>query len=202
MRSRREQVVTGVAAVLILGLALWLLLGRSPGPTRTTVDLGQEVATDAGRVTVLEVVPVPPGNRRHAPPEPGHTLVEIRFRSCRSDPNGPVVELSRFGCDTAGRRSGGGLADGRVDRDVRFRRGVRAGPAGVGPGRSAVRRRPGRRVAPGGHPDRPVKGIPDGLQLFQQVSETLVGTGPGCRTLVTEPWRAVGNRAPRKDKKP
>ena len=88
-----------MAAVLILGLALWLLLGRSPGPARTTVDLGQEVATDAGRVTVLEVVPVP-GAGGTPPPEPGHTLVAIRFRSCRSDPNGPVVELSRFGIET------------------------------------------------------------------------------------------------------
>ena len=100
MRSRREQVITGVAAVLILGLALWLLLGRSPGPARTTVDLGQAVATDAGRVTVLEVIPVPPGTGGTPSPEPGHTLVAIQFRSCRSDPNGLVVELSRFGIET------------------------------------------------------------------------------------------------------
>ncbi len=89
--------VTGIAAILVLGLAVWLLLGRSPRPDRLVeAALGKPVRTDAGTVTVFAVSVDPPGLAGAPAPEPGHVLLAIRFRSCRSVQNGPVVELSLF----------------------------------------------------------------------------------------------------------
>jgi hypothetical protein len=100
-RSRREQVITGVAAALILGLALWLLLGRSPGTGRVEVGLGRPVTTNAGVVTVLGLDRVQPGTAGAPAPTRNHIVMAIRFRSCRSGPDGPVVNLRLFGVRTA-----------------------------------------------------------------------------------------------------
>jgi hypothetical protein len=95
--TRRQQVITGVAAVLILTLALWLLLGRSPsGPSRVEADPGSPVETDVGTVTVYSVDPVPPGTRGTPAPVAGHEVRAIRFRSCRPGDTGEVVDLALF----------------------------------------------------------------------------------------------------------
>jgi hypothetical protein len=96
VRSRREQVLTGVAAVLILGLALWLLLGRSPGTKRVEVPLGRSVTTDNGVVTVLGLDVVRPGTAGTPTPTPNHVVMAIRFRACRSGSAGPIVDLELF----------------------------------------------------------------------------------------------------------
>lgn len=97
---------TGVAAVLILALAFWLFLGRSPsGPGTRTVDLGSNVDTDAGSVTVLSLDPVAADTPGAPAPEAGTGVQGIRFKSCRNGSDGPVVDLSLFSVRTA---------DGRV----------------------------------------------------------------------------------------
>jgi hypothetical protein len=99
-RSKREELLTGGAAIAVLAVALWLFFGRLPGPARTTVDLGRPVTTDAGRITVFSLEPVPAGSKAAPPPESGHTLMAIRFRACRANQDGEVVDLSRFGVRT------------------------------------------------------------------------------------------------------
>jgi len=106
--TRRQQIFTGVAAVLILALAFWLLLGRSPGGTaKREVDLGTAVPTDAGTVTVTSLEPVAEGTPGAPSPDAGHEVRGIRFRSCRNGTKGPVVDLSLFSVQTADGRLAG-----------------------------------------------------------------------------------------------
>ena len=45
--SRRERILAGIATVVILGIAFWLFVGRSPGgPKRVEVAFGDSVETD------------------------------------------------------------------------------------------------------------------------------------------------------------
>jgi hypothetical protein len=94
--SKRERIFTGIAVVVILALAFWLFLGRSPsgGPKRVEVELRESVETDRGTVTVFSL---DPAAALGAPaPDPGHEVEAIRFRSCRSDSGGTVVDMSAF----------------------------------------------------------------------------------------------------------
>jgi hypothetical protein len=104
MRERtKKRVITGMATVVILALALSLFLGRTPNssPPREEVALGQAVETDRGTVTVNSLDPVPPGTPG-APPAISGTVVDaIGFRSCRNDPQGTIVDLSVFSVQTA-----------------------------------------------------------------------------------------------------
>src|SRR5262249_46768171 len=95
-------------AVLILALAFWLFLGRSPGgTTRREVDLGTAVPTDTGTVTVTSLDAVPEGTSGAPPPVTGHEVRGIRFRSCRKGSERAFVPLSLFSVRTA---------DGRLAR--------------------------------------------------------------------------------------
>jgi hypothetical protein len=86
--------------VLILGVAIWLLLGRSPGTRRVEVEFGRPVTTDAGVVTVLRLDTVAPGTEGAPAPTRNHVVMAIRFRSCRAGSDGPIVNLRLFGVRT------------------------------------------------------------------------------------------------------
>jgi hypothetical protein len=104
MRERTKQrVVTGMATVVVLALALSLFIGRSPNgsPSREEVSLGQAVETDLGTVTVSSLDPVPPGTPGAPPAVTGTVVDAIQFRSCRTDPEGTIVDLSAFSVRTA-----------------------------------------------------------------------------------------------------
>jgi hypothetical protein len=96
--TTRQRLFTGIASVLILALAFWLFLGRSPsgGPERVEADWGGTVATDRGTVTVRRLEAVDEGSAGVPKAGAGHVVDAIRFRSCRTDPDGTVVDLSLF----------------------------------------------------------------------------------------------------------
>jgi hypothetical protein len=100
--SRGQQVFTGVAAVLVLAFAFWLLLGRSPDSTRRVeVAPGTAVATDAGTITVHSLNDVPEGTPRTPARQPGRRVEAIRFTACRATAQGALVDLSLFSVLTA-----------------------------------------------------------------------------------------------------
>jgi hypothetical protein len=103
MRTQtRQRVVTGIATVVVLALALSLFLGRSPNgaPGRVEASLGEPVETDRGTVTVTSLDPVPPGTAGAPAPAEGTVVDAIQFRSCRTDPEGTIVDLSVFSVRT------------------------------------------------------------------------------------------------------
>ena len=101
--SRRERIVTGIATVVILAIALWLFVGRSPGGAqRIEVGFGDSVATDAGTVTVLALEQVKEGTRGAPPPADGDEVQAIRFRSCRNESARQIVDLDLFSVDLPG----------------------------------------------------------------------------------------------------
>ena len=65
------------------------------------VALGESVETDRGTVTVRSLDPVAEGTRGAPSPETGFAVREIRFRSCRSGTEGPLVDLSAFSVRTS-----------------------------------------------------------------------------------------------------
>jgi len=98
----KKRVITGMATVVILALSMSLFLGRTPSsPSRREVSLGESVDTDRGTVTVNSLNPVPPGTPGAPPVIPGTVVDAIQFRSCRTDPQGTIVDLSVFSVQTA-----------------------------------------------------------------------------------------------------
>jgi len=95
--SQRERIFTGIATVVILAIAFWLFVGRSPGGTkREEVAFGDSVETDAGTVAVLSLDEVTERTEGAPAPTAGNEVRAIRFRSCRNADEGQVVDMSLF----------------------------------------------------------------------------------------------------------